>query len=237
MNTHQIAYLFFFLSSSTFCLLYFTIYICFFEYMSSESKPLLSTVPTRQNYLAFPETLDPLYHKPNDASSIHSCISQSLCQALSDDDDESSIAKGGRRISRDSKTETLHYHSDNDNGSKAAMRPPTDSIAYIQRMERFFDLFSTSLYLENNVAVARDHLGMYFICVFLQKKFFWSFCLILISIILSILANERTYLAWVRTSLSTISIGVGKCESLRKLPAQKITVCLFFNSYHTIIPS
>ncbi|KAI8888208.1 hypothetical protein K501DRAFT_173821 [Backusella circina FSU 941] len=40
-------------------------------------------------------------------------------------------------------------------------------------------MFSASLYLENTVAVARDHM-----------------------------ANERTYLAWVRTSLSTISFGV-----------------------------
>ncbi|CEG80659.1 hypothetical protein RMATCC62417_14962 [Rhizopus microsporus] len=48
-------------------------------------------------------------------------------------------------------------------------------------IERYIDLFSTSLYLENTLAVARDHL-----------------------------ANERTFLAWVRTSLSTISAGVGK---------------------------
>lgn len=28
-------------------------------------------------------------------------------------------------------------------------------------IKRFFDLFSTSLYLENTLAVARDHLGNY----------------------------------------------------------------------------
>ncbi|OBZ87119.1 hypothetical protein A0J61_04831 [Choanephora cucurbitarum] len=40
--------------------------------------------------------------------------------------------------------------------------------------------WSTSLYLENKASVARDHL-----------------------------ANERTFLAWIRTSLSIISVGIG----------------------------
>ncbi|KAI7858121.1 hypothetical protein BDC45DRAFT_434301 [Circinella umbellata] len=45
---------------------------------------------------------------------------------------------------------------------------------------------SATLYLENSGSVARDHL-----------------------------ANERTYLAWVRTSLSTISVGVGITQLFR----------------------
>ncbi|ORE11345.1 hypothetical protein BCV72DRAFT_197932 [Rhizopus microsporus var. microsporus] len=53
-------------------------------------------------------------------------------------------------------------------------------------IEKYIDLFSTSLYLENTLAVARDHL-----------------------------ANERTFLAWVRTSLSTISAGVAVTQLFR----------------------
>jgi hypothetical protein len=44
-----------------------------------------------------------------------------------------------------------------------------------------FELFPYTLYVDNRDSAARDHM-----------------------------ANERTYLAWVRTSLSTVSIGVGK---------------------------
>ncbi|KAI9474138.1 MAG: hypothetical protein EXX96DRAFT_447744, partial [Benjaminiella poitrasii] len=46
--------------------------------------------------------------------------------------------------------------------------------------------YSTSVYLENKASVARDHL-----------------------------ANERTYLAWLRTSLSTISVGIGITQLFR----------------------
>jgi hypothetical protein len=38
-------------------------------------------------------------------------------------------------------------------------KQPTHSVAYVQKLEAFFDRFSASLYLENTVAVARDHMG------------------------------------------------------------------------------
>lgn len=52
---------------------------------------------------------------------------------------------------------------------------------------------STSLYLENTLAVARDHL-----------------------------ANERTFLAWVRTSLSTISAGIAVTQLFRLDPSSHV---------------
>ncbi|KAL9546162.1 hypothetical protein PS6_007804 [Mucor atramentarius] len=157
----------------------------------SESRPLLSTVQTRQVYLACPETLDPLYHKPTESNIRHRCpsFSQSIRSVGSDDVE---YIPPQHRNSHDSITETLHNfmddiqeeeEKDDDvvNANARSKRQPTDSIAYVQRLEDFFDRFSSSLYLENAVAVARDHM-----------------------------ANERTYLAWVRTSLSVISIGVDK---------------------------
>lgn len=185
--------------------------------MSSESKPLLSTNSTRQNYLAFPETQDPFYHKPAESSSLSSSIHQSsscpppLCKSQPEEDDDETeelIQSGRRRMSRDSTTETLHKNENDSNGSNSSKRQPTDSIAYIQRLEKVFGLFSTSLYLENNVSVARDHLGNIF---FYNIPALQLLCFIFITPLIYIfLANERTYLAWVRTSLSTISIGVGE---------------------------
>lgn len=150
--------------------------------MSSENRPLLSTVPTRQSYLAFPENVDPFYHPTSENRPIHRCssFSQSIREVGTDDENE---IQENRRMSKDScSIETL---LDGINDPKR-MRQPTDSVAYVQRLEHFFNKFSTSLYLENNVAVARDHL-----------------------------ANERTFLAWVRTSLSTISIGVAITQLFR----------------------
>ncbi|KAI8092345.1 uncharacterized protein B0P05DRAFT_525876 [Gilbertella persicaria] len=53
-------------------------------------------------------------------------------------------------------------------------------------LKKLYYCFSTSLYLENKASVARDHL-----------------------------ANERTYLAWVRTSLSMIAVGVAITQVFR----------------------
>jgi hypothetical protein len=138
----------------------------------SESKPLLSTVQTRQVYLACPETLDPLYHKPADSNSIHRCssLSQSI-RSVGPDDAE--FISSQRRMSHDSTTDTLHDFMVNEEGEEdddedmvdikiKSQRQPTDSVAYVQRLEKFFDLFSSSLYLENTVAVARDHMGMFY---------------------------------------------------------------------------
>ena len=142
----------------------------------SESKPLLSTVQTRQVYLACPETLDPLYHKPADSNSIHRCssFSQSI-RSVGPDDAE--FISSQRRMSHDSTTDTLHDFMVNEEGEEdddedmvdikiKPQRQPTDSVAYVQRLEKFFDLFSSSLYLENSVAVARDHMGMFYRNVF-----------------------------------------------------------------------
>lgn len=123
--------------------------------MSSESRPLLSTVPTRQSYLAFPENVDPLYHPTSENRSIFRCssFSQSIREVETDDEDE---IQQNRRMPKDSSSiETLL------DGINEVIqdRQPTDSVAYVQRLEHFFNMFSTSLYLENNVAVARDHLG------------------------------------------------------------------------------
>ncbi|KAI9257393.1 hypothetical protein BDA99DRAFT_516315 [Phascolomyces articulosus] len=58
--------------------------------------------------------------------------------------------------------------------------------SWLETINNEFSRISASLYLENTGSVARDHL-----------------------------ANERTYLAWVRTSLSTISVGVGITQLFR----------------------
>ncbi|KAG2209227.1 hypothetical protein INT47_005519 [Mucor saturninus] len=147
--------------------------------MSDEHRHLLSTVPTRQTYLACPETVDPMYHAPVDSNSIHS--SPSLDAQLSEDED---YLQQERRMSTVSSIET--YNSEEQELAAKKQKYANDSLAYVQRLEKIFNYFSSSLYLENTVAVARDHL-----------------------------ANERTYLAWVRTSLSTISIGVAITQLFR----------------------
>ncbi|KAI8353227.1 hypothetical protein BD560DRAFT_408551, partial [Blakeslea trispora] len=55
-----------------------------------------------------------------------------------------------------------------------------DQRSPYESLYRIYSRFSTSFMLENKAAVARDHL-----------------------------ANERTFLAWLRTSLSLITVGVG----------------------------
>lgn len=120
--------------------------------MNDEHKPLLTTVPTRQTYLAFPETVDPMYHKPDDSLSIHHCSSVSDLQA----EGEACIQQE-RRMSTTSSTGTLNSEEQDLMAKK--QKYTKDSLAYVQRLEKIFDYFSSSLYLENTVAVARDHLG------------------------------------------------------------------------------
>ncbi|RCH77533.1 hypothetical protein CU098_004305, partial [Rhizopus stolonifer] len=67
------------------------------------------------------------------------------------------------------------------------------SIESRQYIQGVLDFFSPALYLENTLAVARDHL-----------------------------ANERTFLAWVRTSLSTISVGIALTQLFRLEKENKI---------------
>ncbi|KAI8068108.1 uncharacterized protein B0P05DRAFT_475103 [Gilbertella persicaria] len=62
-------------------------------------------------------------------------------------------------------------------------------------LNRFYSRFSTSFMLENKAAVARDHL-----------------------------ANERTFLAWLRTSLSLITVGVAITQLYHLAPATGNTV-------------
>lgn len=124
--------------------------------MSDEQRPLLPTVPTRQSYLAFPETVDPMYHKPNDSTSLRrrSSFSQSIHEIQSEDEE---YLQQGRRASAVSSTDTFNSKEQELRAKK--QKYATDSIAYVQRLEKIFDHFSSSLYLENTVAVARDHLG------------------------------------------------------------------------------
>ncbi|GAA5817234.1 hypothetical protein MFLAVUS_010777 [Mucor flavus] len=146
--------------------------------MSSESKPILSTTQTRKNYLAFSE--DPIYRQTVDSFSIHRCSSFSTSIRELEDDEYFQPERCPTR-------ETIGEEEKEDKELRTRQTGSNiNGIAYVQRWESFFDLFSFSLYLENNVAVARDHL-----------------------------ANERTYLAWVRTSLSTISIGVAITQLFR----------------------
>ncbi|KAG2230182.1 hypothetical protein INT48_000410 [Thamnidium elegans] len=147
--------------------------------MSSESRPIMSTVQTRQNYLAFSESVDPLYRQAVDSLSIHRCSSFSTSIREIEDDEYFQPERCPTR-------ETTGEDKEDRELRTKQTRSNINGIAYVQRWESFFDLFSFSLYLENNVAVARDHL-----------------------------ANERTYLAWVRTSLSTISIGVAITQLFR----------------------
>lgn len=159
--------------------------------MSSESKPILSTTQTRKNYLAFSE--DPIYRQTVDSFSIHRCSSFSTSIRELEDDEYFQPERCPTR-------ETIGEEEKEDKELRTRQTGSNiNGIAYVQRWESFFDLFSFSLYLENNVAVARDHLGKIYYLLFYHNVSFISF-----------LANERTYLAWVRTSLSTISIGVGK---------------------------
>ncbi|KAG2235595.1 hypothetical protein INT48_002369, partial [Thamnidium elegans] len=64
-------------------------------------------------------------------------------------------------------------------------------------LQRFYTRFSTSFMLENKAATARDHLVLMllFIIPILIPDFLLT-------------ANERTFLAWLRTSLSLITVGV-----------------------------
>jgi hypothetical protein len=88
-----------------------------------------------------------------------------------------------RRSSSTSSVETLRDMYQNDQQNRQQNRQ--QSISKLQNNDNtppsIFESFPYTLYVDNRDSAARDHM-----------------------------ANERTYLAWVRTSLSTVSIGVGK---------------------------
>ncbi|KAI9339710.1 hypothetical protein BD770DRAFT_330959 [Pilaira anomala] len=118
-----------------------------------------------------------MYRQTIDSLSIRRC-SSFTASSIRELEDDGYLSSSGRCPTIDT---TNEEKEDRD-------LPPHTTIttAHSNIFESIFDLFSCSLYLENNAAVARDHL-----------------------------ANERTYLAWVRTSLSTISIGVAITQLFR----------------------
>ncbi|KAI8372103.1 hypothetical protein BD560DRAFT_102472 [Blakeslea trispora] len=77
--------------------------------------------------------------------------------------------------------------------------PKKGQQSFFHHLQELFDHYRAALFLENQGSVARDHL-----------------------------ANERTYLAWLRTSLSTISVGIGitQLSRLEKSMAKDSTSAL-----------
>ncbi|KAI7907913.1 uncharacterized protein BX663DRAFT_492388 [Cokeromyces recurvatus] len=75
---------------------------------------------------------------------------------------------------------------ENKNNSTTNKNEQNLSIFTFLYWHSIINQYSSSIYLENKASVARDHL-----------------------------ANERTYLAWLRTSLSIISVGIGITQLFR----------------------
>ncbi|CEJ04201.1 Putative DUF202 domain protein [Rhizopus microsporus] len=116
-------------------------------------------------------------HNSNSSSSSSSSSSRSCSSSTS-----------SRSNNHDNNNNT---HSNNSDSTPLLLNKTFKNYSTVtddtsRREEQVNYLFSTSLYLENTLAVARDHL-----------------------------ANERTFLAWVRTSLSTISAGVAVTQLFR----------------------
>ncbi|KAI9473407.1 MAG: hypothetical protein EXX96DRAFT_577830 [Benjaminiella poitrasii] len=128
--------------------------------MPNENEPLLSK---RQAYLSCSETIIG-QNKPSSDSANPKIITSGLAR---------------RRLSNGS-------HSSCEALSLVSGGLKRRNMSYKQRVKDYLKQFSTSTYLENTAAVARDHL-----------------------------ANERTYLAWVRTSLSMISVGIAITQLFR----------------------
>ncbi|RUS31614.1 hypothetical protein BC938DRAFT_477459 [Jimgerdemannia flammicorona] len=70
------------------------------------------------------------------------------------------------------------------NGKESSCACESVHHEWLQQLFAYYRRISPSLLLENKGSVARDHLS-----------------------------NERTYLAWLRTSLSIITVGVGESSS------------------------
>ena len=104
--------------------------------------------------------------------------------------------------------------------------------------------YSQSLLLENTASVARDHLGRWrdqntWVLAWmgeLRARAAPNICCAIVCVYKELIyntANERTFLAWLRTSISLITVGVGKCQQ----QAGALAPCLIsviFSHYTTL---
>ncbi|KAL0090323.1 hypothetical protein J3Q64DRAFT_1729360 [Phycomyces blakesleeanus] len=156
----------------------------------AESQHLLSQ-PTSQNYSST-ATDNGQSSRPNSSSST--CTITSINNGGTQDPPQSSSSAITEAEAATETTALLASSSSSyssSSSSKTALKlasecPTRPPHPWLTFLEEFIEEYSTSRYLENKNSVARDHL-----------------------------ANERTYLAWLRTSLATISCGVAITQFFR----------------------